>query len=104
MLISCRKEGESLKVGEEIEIRIISVRKNKVTLGVVAPRQVKIATRKLSEMEMANTVAAAQSVYVGQLLRTPRGAGENVVFVLEDGDFFGTNSELTDKRNGRPDE
>lgn len=104
MLISCRKEGESLRVGDEIEIRVISVRKNKVTLGVVAPRQVKIATRKLSEMEMANTVAAAQAVHVGQFLRIPRNHGENIVFVLEGGDFYGTKPELTDKRDGRSDE
>lgn len=104
MLISCRKEGESLEIGEEIEIRIIAVRKNKVTLGVVAPRDVKIATRKLSEMEMVNTMAAAQSVHVGQLLRSPRDRIENIVFVLEETDLFGRNSDLTDKRNGRSDE
>jgi carbon storage regulator CsrA len=104
MLISCRKEGECLKVGEEIEIRIISVRKNKVTLGVVAPRQVKIATRKLSEMEMANTIAAAQATHVGHLLRTPRSEGENIVFVLEGGDFFGKSPEQADMGNGRPHE
>jgi carbon storage regulator len=104
MLISCRKEGESLEIGEEIEIRIIAVRKNKVTLGIVAPRDVKIATRRLSEMEMANTMAAAQSLHVGQLLRSPRDRVENIVFVLEGADFFGRSSDLTDKRNGRSDE
>jgi carbon storage regulator CsrA len=104
MLISCRKEGESLGIGGEIEIRIISVRKNKVTLGVVAPREVKIETRKLSEMEMANTMAVAQSTHVGQLFGSPGGRSENIVFVLEEADLLGRNSELTDKRNGRPDE
>lgn len=105
MLISCRREGECLQIGEEIEIRIISVRKNKVTLGVVAPREIKIETRKLNEMEMANTeAAAAQSFQFGQLIRMPRSRGENIVFVLEDADFLRTKSGMTDKRNGRADE
>jgi carbon storage regulator len=104
MLISCRKEGECLQVGEEIEIRIISVRKNKVTLGVVAPRELKIETRKLNEIEMANTEAAAQSFQFGKLIGPPRSRGENIRFVLEDTDFLRRKSELTDKRNGRPDE
>ena len=104
MLISCRKEGESLEIGEEVEIRIVSIRKNKVTLGVVAPRDVKIATRKLSQMEMANTMAAAHSVQVGQLLRSPLDRAENIIFVLDESGLLGKNPELADKRDGRPDE
>lgn len=104
MLISCRKEGECLQLGDEIEIRIISVRKNKVTLGVVAPREIKIETRKLNEIEMENTIAAAQSFQFGHLIRGPRTRGENIVFVLEESNFLRREPELTDKRNGRSDE
>jgi carbon storage regulator len=103
MLISCRKEGESLEIGDKVEIRIISIRRNKVTLGVVAPRDIKIATRKLSEMEMANTMAAAHSVHVGQLLRSPRDQGENIVFVL-DASFLEGKPQMTDRGNGGLDE
>ena len=104
MLISCRKEGESLAIGEEVEIRVVSIRKNKVTLGVVAPRDVKIATRKLSQMEMANTVAAAHSIQVGQLLRSPLDRAENIVFLLEDSILPLNTREVADKRDGNPDE
>jgi carbon storage regulator len=103
MLISCRKEGDSLKIGEAVEIRVVSIRKNKVTLGIVAPRDIKIVTRTLSEMEMANTMAAAHSVHVGQLLRSPRDQAENIVFVL-DATFLEKSSKLTDTGNGGPDE
>jgi carbon storage regulator len=103
MLISCRKEGECLQLGEDIEIRIISIRKNRVTLGVVAPREIKIETRKLNEIEMENTMAAAQPFQFGQF-QAPRSPGENIVFVLEDAEFLGRKSEMTDKRNGRSDE
>lgn len=103
MLISCRKEGESLAIGHEVEIRIVSIRKNKVTLGIVAPRDIKIATRKLNEMEMANTMAAAHSVHVGQLLRSPRDEAENILFVL-DASFLERNPQVTDTGIGGLDE
>jgi carbon storage regulator len=103
VLISRRKEGDSLQIGDEVEIRIISVRRNKVTVGVVAPRDMKIVTRKLSEMEMANTRAAAHSVDIGQLLGSPLDPSEDIVFVLES-DLLKKNPELADKRDGRVDE
>jgi carbon storage regulator len=97
MLISRRKEGDSLQIGDEVEIRIVSIQRNKVTLGIVAPRKFKITTRKLSEMEMANTVAAAHSVHVGQLLGSPLNPAENVLFVLES-DSLATKPESADKK------
>ena len=103
MLISCRKEGDSLQIGEEIEVRIISIRKNRVTLGVVAPRDFKIVTRKLTEMEMTNTMAVAHSAHLDQLLRPPQSPSENVVFLLER-EFQEKNPLLTEKRNEGPDE
>lgn len=103
MLISCRKEGDSLTIGEQIEIRIVSIRKNKVTLGVVAPRDIKIRTRKLSDMEMANTMAAAHSVYVGQLFGVPRDEAENIIFVLE-ANLLERSAQQTDKGSGGLDE
>jgi carbon storage regulator len=76
MLISRRKEGETVLIGDDIEIRIISLRKKKVILGIIAPRDVKIVAAKLDEAEMANTMAAANSIEL------PRNENEQVVFLL----------------------
>lgn len=103
MLISCRREGDAIKIGDEIEIRIISVRKNRVTLGVVAPQTVKIATRKLTEMELTNTMAAAHSVQLGRLLGASKSSFENVVFVL-DREFQEKIPLVTEKGSEGPDE
>jgi carbon storage regulator CsrA len=102
MLISCRREGDTLEIGEQIEIRIIAIRRSRVTLGVVAPRDMKIVTRKLTEMEMANTMAAVHSVEFGQLLHGPETA-EKIVFVL-DASSLERESRMTDKENGGVDE
>ncbi len=72
MLISRRKEGETLLIGGEIEVRVVAVRGKKVTLGVVAPRELKISTGKLSPAALANTLAAALPASVDMLVQ-PRG-------------------------------
>jgi carbon storage regulator len=97
VLISRRKEGETLRIGDEIEIRIIDVRKKKVILGVLAPREVKITSTKLSDAELANTMAAANSVDLADLL--PQGAveGECVLFLLESSEAA---PESADKKSG----
>lgn len=83
MLISRRKEGEALLIGDQIELRIVSVRKKKVILGIIAPRDLRITTLKLSDAEMANTMAAANSIDIDQFLHPPSGEEEQVLFVLE---------------------
>jgi carbon storage regulator CsrA len=80
MLISRRKEGETVQIGHEIEIRIISLRKKKVILGIIAPRDVKIVAAKLDPAELANTMAAANSIEV------PGNNGEQVLFLLGSAD------------------
>jgi carbon storage regulator len=77
MLISRRKEGETVLIGDDIEIRIISLRKKKVILGIIAPRDVRIAATRLNEAEMANTMAAANSIEL------PRNENEEIVFLLD---------------------
>jgi carbon storage regulator len=83
VLISRRKEGETVLIGEDIELRIVSVRKKRVILGIIAPRDVRITATKLSDAEMANTMAAANSIDIGQFLHAPAGEEERVVFLLE---------------------
>jgi carbon storage regulator len=83
MLISRRKEGETVRIGDDVEIRIVSVRKKKVILGIIAPKNVRIAAGKLSEAEMANTMAAANSFELADLLHNAQNTGERVMFLLE---------------------
>lgn len=82
MLISRRKEGDSILIGDGVEIRIVSVRKKKVILGIIAPRDVRIGTARLSEAELENTMAAAHSIELADLLPAPESE-EPVLFLLE---------------------
>lgn len=42
MLILTRKIGESLLVGDDVEITVLSIRGNQVKLGVNAPKEISI--------------------------------------------------------------
>ena len=83
MLISRRKEGETLLLGDDIEIRIVSVRGKKVILGVVAPRHIKVAAEKLSTEALANTLSALDAAKIDRILRQPTSEFEKPISLLK---------------------
>lgn len=68
MLILGRKPGESLVIGEEITVTVLSVEPGgNVTLGIDAPREMLILRRELQQAasfnrESADTSASAQMI------------------------------------------
>lgn len=42
MLTLTRKVGESIRIGDEIQIVVKEIRRNHVRIGIVAPREIKI--------------------------------------------------------------
>jgi carbon storage regulator CsrA len=102
VLISRRREGEALRVGDGVEIRIVSVRKKKVILGIIAPRDVKITAAKLNDAEIANTLAAANSASLPEFLHAPGIEGERVVFLLDSVTQAEIEPATADKKSGKP--
>ena len=49
MLVVSRKPGERLRIGESIEVTILAVRGEQVSLGISAPRDVPIHRQELFE-------------------------------------------------------
>ena len=58
MLVMWRRPGESLVVGESIEIEVIEARPNRVKLGVVAPDSVSIVRKETRIIPDENVTAA----------------------------------------------
>lgn len=58
MLVISRKLGESFFVGDDIEIRILSVRSDNIKIGINAPKDVIIARSELIETQKSNREAA----------------------------------------------
>ena len=60
MLVLRRRAGESLLIGEDVEIQILDINAQTVKLGIVAPRQVPILRKELHITKMENQSAARQ--------------------------------------------
>ena len=60
MLIISRKRGESLLIGEGVEVTFLELQGDRVKIGVEAPREVRILRRELlDETREANREAAS---------------------------------------------
>lgn len=49
MLTLTRKVGESIKIGNDIEIVVKEIRRNQVRIGIIAPREVPIYREEVYE-------------------------------------------------------
>jgi carbon storage regulator len=49
MLVLTRKAGEAICIGDDIELRIVSVRGQKVRLAIEAPREVSVRRSELRD-------------------------------------------------------
>ncbi|MEX2459809.1 MAG: carbon storage regulator CsrA [Paenibacillaceae bacterium] len=58
MLVLTRKKGESIMIGDQIELVIVSIEGDQVKLGIKAPLQVEIYRKEVYEsIQMANREA-----------------------------------------------
>lgn len=75
MLILQRKAGESLLIGEEIEVSILSVEAGRVRLAIQAPKNVSILRSELKVAAEVNREAAGEEESPLALLDVLRDAG-----------------------------
>ena len=68
MLILQRKEGESLLIGDEVEVTVLAVEAGRVRLAIQAPRDVPILRSELKVAAQANREAADEEVSPLELL------------------------------------
>jgi len=75
MLILQRKVGESLLIGDNVEISVLSVEAGRVRLAIQAPRSVPILRSELKVAAEANREAAAEEVSPLELLGVLKEGG-----------------------------
>lgn len=73
MLILQRKEGESLLIGEDVEVTVLSVEGGKVRLAIQAPKQVSILRSELKTAAATNREAASEASSPLALLSVLKG-------------------------------
>jgi carbon storage regulator len=57
MLVLSRKQGEQLKIGDDVTISVIEVRGHRVRLGIQAPGSTRVMRAELCVWDDANTPA-----------------------------------------------
>lgn len=55
MLVLSRKEGERIQIGDNITLVVSKVSGNRVTIGIEAPRDVKVVRGELGEVGSTST-------------------------------------------------
>ena len=61
MLTLTRKVGESIRIGDDIQIVVKEIRKNQVRIGIIAPREVKIYREEVYQNIVAENRLASQA-------------------------------------------
>jgi carbon storage regulator len=52
MLILTRRRGETLRIGQDIEVMVVSVQGQQVRLGIKAPREVQVDRQEIWERKV----------------------------------------------------
>lgn len=68
MLILQRRIGESLVIGEEIRISVVSIEGGRVRLAISAPPEVSILRSELLDAKLANQDSAVEEAAPAELL------------------------------------
>jgi carbon storage regulator len=61
MLVMQRRQGESILIGDDVEIRILAINGSRVKVGIEAPRCVPVLAREVHLVRAENLAAAGVS-------------------------------------------
>lgn len=62
MLVLSRKKGESIMIGDQIELKVLSIDGDQVKLGIVAPKTVKVHRSEVFEAIQEQNKQSMQNV------------------------------------------
>lgn len=61
MLVLTRRRGESIVIGDNIEIHVLEISSDAVRIGIKAPQEVSIYRREIYEEILEENIAAARA-------------------------------------------
>lgn len=62
MLVLTRRKGEAIILGDNVEVRILSISRHQVKIGIEAPRSVPVYRKEIyAQVREANRAAASSS-------------------------------------------
>lgn len=61
MLILSRKKGEAIKIGDDIEIKVVAISGDQVKIGIDAPKYIEVYRQELYEQIQVENKQAAKT-------------------------------------------
>lgn len=85
MLILTRKQGEKIKIGEDVVLSVVEISKGVVKLGIEAPKDIAILRQEVFERVRDENIASANAGLAGlfkaadimKKMKKPRGKRNN---------------------------
>ncbi len=77
MLVISRKINEKIKIGDDIEIVILSIDKNQIKIGIKAPKNISILRGELIENIKDENIKAAQDIDISTIKNFSKVINEN---------------------------
>ncbi|WP_121611021.1 carbon storage regulator CsrA [Mesobacillus foraminis] len=62
MLVLTRKNGETIKIGDDIEITVVASKNDQVKIGIKAPKNVEIYRKEIYDMITSENQQASKDV------------------------------------------
>lgn len=62
MLVLTRKNGESIKIGDDIEITVISSKNDQVKIGIKAPKNIEVFRKEILEQIQSENEQASKDI------------------------------------------
>ena len=62
MLVLTRKNGETIKIGDDIEITIVSAKNDQVKIGIKAPKNIEILRKEIYEQIQEENQQASKDI------------------------------------------
>lgn len=62
MLVLTRKNGETIKIGDDVEITIISSKNDQVKIGIKAPKNVEIYRKEIYDQILSENQEATKDI------------------------------------------
>ncbi|MDH5161281.1 carbon storage regulator CsrA [Heyndrickxia oleronia] len=62
MLVLTRKIGESIQIGDEIEIKVISLQGDQIKIGISAPKNIEVHRKEVYQDILTENTKASKSI------------------------------------------
>jgi carbon storage regulator len=73
MLVLTRRSGQSIRIGPNVEVRVVRIEGDRVVIGIAAPRHVAVVRAELIEQVSSEVRDASEARARLRVMLAPRG-------------------------------